>query len=292
MGYEGKGGRGAEMQPITSILVSLEREGDPSHALKRAVMLARRFNARIELFLCEAERAYALQHQYDSRGNESARRSCAAESRAWMERVWQSLDVNDVPVLMDTVYESPLCEGIRRKVQNSHADLVVRGIGDRECTFSVADSDLVLTCPVLLLLTRGKPWRARAVVAAAIDVSGDEAPELTRAILVAADRMAASCGASLELLYANRFDDVSSDAVESSRTLLRSRAAAANVQPQEVHVVIGEPLTAIPQFAGRRGYEMVVFGALTHLKSITTLVGRLTGRLVEALDCDLLLVKP
>jgi universal stress protein E len=279
------------MEPVRSILVALENEGDSAGAVTRAVMLARRFNARIELFLCDAERAFELQHQYDQACTDLVRQSFLAESRAAMQRSWTELDVNDIPVSMDAVCESPLYDAIRRKVEASQPDLVIRGIGGRECTFSIADSDLVRTCPTPLLLTRGKSWRAKPAIAAAVDISGVETPDLTRSILLAADLMAATCGASLEVLYALRTDRASSDAAQS-RAQLASRAAAANVHPGEVHIVAGDPATVVPQFVARQRYEMLVLGALTHRKTTTALVGTLTGRLVETLDCDLLLVKP
>jgi universal stress protein E len=279
------------MKPINAILVVLAREGDPSGVLGRAVMLARRFNARIDVFLCEAERAYELQHQYDAGGTDAVRRSGLANLRAWMDRLWVSLDAHDVSVSMEVVYETPLYEAVRRKVERSKPDLVVRGIGAAgECTFSVSDSDLVRTCPAPLLLTRGKPWKSKPAVAAAVDISGDESPELTRTVLLAADCISGCCGASLEVLYAARFDNALPDA---ARDLLVSRAAAANVHLSEAHIVKGDPVTAIPEFVARRSYEMLVLGALTHRKAMTALVGTLTSRLIETpLDCDLLLVKP
>src|SRR5579872_516119 len=101
------------MQIGNSILVALEEHRDSTAALTRAVMFARRFDARIELFLCEAERAYALHHQYDDPGNTDViRNEFLAESRAAMQRQWRALDVNDVAVSFDVACESPLYEAI------------------------------------------------------------------------------------------------------------------------------------------------------------------------------------
>ncbi len=279
---------------IKSILVVLSREGDPSRVLRRAAMLARRFNARVDVFLCEAEGAYELQHQYDTCGMDAVRRSSLANLRAWMDRLWVSLDIHDVSTTMEVVYETPLYKAVRRKVERSKPDLVVRGIGaGAACTFSVSDSDLVRTCPAPLLLTRGRPWKSKPSVAAAVDISGDESPELIRTVLLAAEGISGCCGASLEVLYAARFDNALPDATRSSRDSLVSRAAAANVHPREAHIISGDPVTAIPEFVARRSYDLLVLGALTHRKAMTALVGTLTARLIETpLDCDLLLVKP
>ena len=281
------------MTQFKSILVALGREGNPSAILARSVMLARRFNARIEILLCEAERAFALQHQYNSDDNDSVRQSGVAKLRAWVDRLWKSLDVNDVPMTMDVVYETPLYEAISRKAKQSKADLVVRGIGTgAERTFSVSDYDLVCSCPAPLLLTRARPWRPTPTVAAAVDISGDESPERIRTILNAAGSMAERCGAALELLYAGRFDDVPPGAQQAARELLSARAAAADVHPLQLHVLNGDAARAIPEFVARRGYDLLVLGALTHRRVMTAQVGALTGRFVETVDCDLLLVKP
>jgi universal stress protein E len=281
------------MRHVDSILIVLAREGDPSQVIKKGLMLARCFNAHIDLFLCDAECAYALEHQYYRGGTDAAWTSSLAQSRAWVERLWTSLDVKDVSVSMEVVCETPLCEAVRRKVARSKPDLVLRGIGTAShSTFSVSDSDLVRTCPAPLLLTRGVPWQSRPKVAAALDISGTDSPELIRTILLAAEQLSEACGAGLEVLYASRFENALPDALKSSRGLLIDRAAAVSVYPRAAHVLVGDPVTAIPKFVAQRSYEILVLGALTHRDSMTALIGSLTGRLIETLDCDLLLLRP
>ena len=187
------------MRQINSILIVLSREGEPSQVIKRGLMLARLFHAPIDLFLCEAECAYALEHQY--------------------------------------------------------------------------------------------PWEGAPPVAAALDVSGADSPELARTILLAANDISQICGGSLGVVYASRFEAAPPDAPQAARILLASRAAAADVHARDVHVVIGDPVTAIPEFVARHSYEILVLGALTHRHSMPALLGALTGRLIETVGCDLLLVR-
>jgi universal stress protein E len=198
-----------------------------------------------------------------------------------------------VPVTVDVVYATPLYEAISRKARQSKADLVVRGIGTgARCTFSVSDYDLVCSCPAPLLLTRGKRWRSSPTVAAAVDISGDESPDRIHTILVAAGNIAGRCGAALEVLYAGRFDNAPPGAEQAQRELLSARAAAADVRPLKMHLLNGDAARAIPEFVARCGYDLLVLGALTHRRVMTAQIGALTGRLVETVDCDLLLVKP
>src|SRR6185312_7093368 len=99
---------------IERILVSLDREGSPG-ILDKAVMLARLFRARLELFLCDAERAYVQQHQYAPERAELARGACLDEGRRFLESLRRSIPLEEVPVAIDVACESPLYMGIVRK---------------------------------------------------------------------------------------------------------------------------------------------------------------------------------
>lgn len=281
------------MTPVRLILVALGREENPAATLTKAATLARCLHARIEIFLCEAERAFELQHQYDVGDSDRLQRSEVARLRAWLDRMWKSLEIPAVPVSMDVVYETPLFEAINRRVRRSKPDLVIRGIGTGALrTFSVSDYDLVSSCPAPLLLTRGRPWGAAPRAAAAIDVSGVESPQRTRAILLAAQSMAAECGATLELVYAQHPEQLPGAGEQAPRERLAARAAGAGIRPRGMHVLQGDAARVIPEFIARGDYDLLVLGALTHRRGVAPQVGALTGMLVETLDCDLLLVKP
>lgn len=282
------------MKAIDSILVAVDPGVNARAAIAKAATLARGFGARLELFQCDAERAFALHHQYEARDAERAREAARAESRAYLERLWRSLAVPDVQVGINAACESPLYAGVVREVCRSASSLVLRAIGGvdahREGVLSASDWELVRTCPVPLLLTRGRPWHADPAVAAAIDIVAEEAPELTHRILRAASQFATTCGARLEILHGAPLCDAARE--NTLRTALAACAAEAGVHVAQVHVLGGDPAAVLPAFAARRGYDLLVLGALTHRKALTALVGSLTGQLLETLDCDFLLVKP
>ncbi len=284
------------MKKIQSILVAVERGGNSKQVVGKAVVLARCFGARLELFLGNAESAYVQRHQYEAGALARARESCIAESCEYLERLWSSLAIHDVPVAMNAACESPGYEGIVHKVQQSSPDLVVRGMGEGNHgsgrALDASDWELVRTCPAPLLLTRGTPWNERPAVAAAVDIGGDEAAAVTRSILRAAKRFSLDCDGTLDVVYAHHMEHASPETIEADRAALAERAREADVQPSELYVVIGEPAASIPRFAERHAYDLLVLGALTHRKALTALVGTLTGRLIETLDSDILLVKP
>jgi hypothetical protein len=64
------------MKKPTCLLAVLDRSSADSPLLTKAARLARRFDARLELFLCDAEHAYALKHEYEPSHSEEVRRNC------------------------------------------------------------------------------------------------------------------------------------------------------------------------------------------------------------------------
>ncbi len=178
-----------------------------------------------------------------------------------------------------------------RAVKLSRPDLVIRGAA-ASSPLDPNDWELVRACPVPLLLTRGQPWKSRPIIAAAIDISPGESEELTRAILLASAVFAKATGGTVEIMHAGRFDAALPRASDCCRAALAERARDVGLQGAECHLITGEPAAALREFAAGRNFDLIVLGALTHRKALTALVGTLTGRLIESLDTDFLLVKP
>jgi universal stress protein E len=272
---------GARMQKLNSILVVLDRRGSPRHVLAKAMVLARHFHAKVELFLCDSEHAYALRHAYDASGVQRAREAC--------------LTAEDVPISTYAACESPLYEGIVQRVLESCPDLVIKEAGGEDrggrSSFDANDWQLARTCPVPVMLTRGRPWQPQPRFAAALDFSEQETPGLAAAIAGASEYLAAGCDAELALIYSERGDGDRRGCDERVGKLNRA-ADEVHVPRTRVHVLEGEPETTLPGFAGSQDYDLLILGALSHRKGIADLVGTLTSTLVDALDCDLVLVKP
>jgi nucleotide-binding universal stress UspA family protein len=58
-----------------------------------------------------------------------------------------------------------------------------------------------------------------------------------------------------------------------------------------MHVLYGAPEQTLLPFARAQGYDALILGALTHHPADSMPLGTLTSQLLEALDCDFLLVK-
>jgi universal stress protein E len=277
---------------IRSILASVDRDGPHARrVVAKAVTVARLMHAKLELFVCDAEAAFSRTHQYEPEAAERAREICLSESRSYLEALRQELAAGDVEISTSVACESPLYEAIVHAVKRSRPDLVVRGAA-QGAPLDPNDWELVSACPAPLLLTRGRPWKEHPVIAAAIDVSSEESRDLTRAILRSAAGLASRARGTVEIMHAGRFEDARSPAFNARRAAIAERAREAGLEEAECHLLVGEPAEALRELAARGGFDVIVLGALTHRKTLTALVGTLTGRLIESLDADFLLVKP
>jgi universal stress protein E len=276
-----------------SILVVVERREDASALISKAVGLARPLGAHLELFLCDSEQAYVLDHAYDREGVLAARAASVAAARLFLSDLRASAGANDADIAIDAQCESPLYESVVRKVLRSSPGLVIKSVastGHREAgTPDPNDWQLMRTCPAPLMLSRSRAWRNPPRFAAAVDVSDSEPAELARSVAGAAVMLAQGFGAQLHVVYG----ETSSNPASTARLeKLRSLCSEAGVAADCTHVLGGQPEHSLARFLTEQGYDALILGALAHRSAGTTPVGTLTSTLLDALDCDFVLVKP
>jgi universal stress protein E len=283
------------MKRPSYILAVLDGGPMDTTLVAKAASLAAEFGARLELFLCDAEHAYALKHEYEPSRNDEFRQTCLDQAIDYLVDVRSAARLSDMWVSVSAACESPLYEGIVRKVLQSRPDLVIKGASGlrspARAVFDPNDWQLIRKCPTTLVMTRGRTWRARPRFAAAVDVSVDETVGLAGSIVETAESLRAALSGELDVLY-TQLDGVGDDSREARVAALRKLAQACNVRGEEMRVLGGAPEQALPAFAFERDYDVLVMGALTHRPGAVALVGSLTSRLVDTLDCDFVLVKP
>jgi universal stress protein E len=281
------------MHKLTSILAVIDPADETRHVVVKAMVLARHFKARLELFLCDSEMAYSMRHAYDRRGVEDARRTCLTNGQRYLDAIRRSL-AEDVSISTHVACASPLYEAIVHRVQEARPDLVIKSAAGhhpmQRFTLDVNDWQLARTCPVPLMLTRGRPWSADGHFAAAVDVADSNNGALARSILQTAGFLTLGCRGQLDVIYCEP-DRETSEAGARHREVLGRLVNEFQVGGEHQHIIQGNADDVLPAFAARQGYDMMVIGALTRRRSVSSLVGTLTSRLVDALDCDFVLVK-
>lgn len=284
------------MKTPSNLLVVLDRSSSDAVVLAKAGRLARRFGARVELFLCDAERAFFLKHDYDSSHGEALVRDYISQALAYLTGQRASASLQGIEVAVSAACESPLYEGIVHKVMQSRPDMVIKhasGVhSPAEAAFDPNDWQLMRKCPVTLLMTRGRAWHAHPRFAAAVDVSTEETEGLAAGILQTSAMLSAAHGCETDVLYSEPGTTGSGEIQTARAEALRKLAQQCHVDLNGVRILQGEPERALPAAVLEGRYDVLTMGALTHRPGITTLVGTLTSKLVDAADCDFVLVKP
>jgi universal stress protein E len=278
------------MNPIESILVVLDRSDRDQHVCSKAVLLARLLNARLELFLCDAEHEMELKHNYDRRAAKEGRNASVADATRYLEGVRARLPMDLTQVGVGAWCDSPLSEGICRKVAQSKPDLVLKSpdcAHAGQClSFSDNDWHLAASCSAPILFVRGRPWSMVPRIGAAVDMSSAHGLPLVYEIASLASQLHSHAHGHLEVISC-----VPHAEAELHSRKLHDALAQMPVAREGVHLLEGEADEAVPRFAAERGYDLLIMGALAKRSGVAPVVGSLTSKLIAALDCDLVLVK-
>ena len=281
------------MEKLTSILVVANRTSADRMLLEKAVALARSVGARIDLFSCDAELARLLRHSYPTEEAEKAWNICLAEHLTYLRRLQAAICAPDVQISVDAACHSPLYEGILEKIRQIRPDLVMKSPAGvhplRRLAFDSNDWKLTKACPTTLMLVRPHPWRIVPKFAALVDVSEERTAQFAQTIVHTSEYFTLGCHGVLDVVYS----EASSNGREQIERLnsLQRLVREYHVEASHVHVLSGDPDDVVPEFAARQNYDAVVLGALTHRKGIAGIGGMLTSRIVDAVDCDLILVE-
>jgi nucleotide-binding universal stress UspA family protein len=259
------------MEKVTNILAVVEQSESGAVVLDKAVALARRFRAKVQLLIADS----LLTPEFASR--------CAA--LAYDE------------VTLSSLFRSgePLHRMLLRRVHERPPDLLVKAPAGkqslRKWSLDENDRELASDCPVPVLLAGARPWGDPIRFAAAVDVSDSDAALVARSVLNAAGFLAHGSHGSLDILYSER--------EERDETVRMERAVKLAQLVREFHVGCerlqmfgGAPEERLPRLVAARRYDVLVLGAVSHREPRVLSGQSLTSKLVEATDGDVVLVKP
>jgi nucleotide-binding universal stress UspA family protein len=268
------------MKNLSSILLLVER-GDQGHqALNKALLLARHFRARLELFLCDTER-YSFPSSSGDGAAKAALAAREAEAREYVQALRKTILAPEVEVSSDAVCHVSLRAAVADKLRRSPIDLVVKAAHS-------IDWPLVASCAAPILLTRGRPWHPVPRFAAAIDLQDRHGAAKRSAIARIAHSLSRNCGAQLETLFADSRPE-SELAPQAPGATVDPGAQALPPDAHAVHRLFGEPSEVLPRFVAQSDYDLIVMGKPRHHGPYEP-AGSVAARVVKASAGDVLFV--
>ena len=241
------------MNALDSILVLADRSSEAQAAVRKASVMARHFKARIELFACDTDHAWAIDDP--SPAARTAISTCLAGTERYLDALRGSVAGNDLQITTRAACANSMEEGINSRIRHLHPDLVIKTLMSVSDTTPMPpralEMQLMRGCAVPLLVTRGRSWRPTTKFAAALQWDGHD-PRLIAKLIESARFLAQGCGGEYSLIR-----DTSVDQIKCS------------IERQSIDVlVIGGP-----EAGSWRGTEPSI-----------------TERLLSLVECDVLIV--
>jgi universal stress protein E len=303
-----------ESMKISSILVIVDPTATEHPALQKAVCIAAKCDARLEMFVCETKESRDVRYAAHLARNDG--RGFIVNLQALLEPLAEPIRRQGIDVCLETDTGDPLHEVLLERVRRGSADLVVKDTHHhallKRTFITNTDWHLIRGCPVPLLLTKAKPWPPTPVVVAAIDPGHvyDRTQALDGQIMASAHSLATHLGARLHVLnaflplalttetaggpvgigsaLAMRLD---TEARMTRQAELERAASAYAVSAADVHVQAGVPSEVLPAATRDLAADVLAMGAVSRSGLQRLFIGSTAEQVLEALPCDALVIK-
>lgn len=303
------------MTTFRRILVAVKNpQAKSAAAVEKAAQLARATGATLELFHGIADSVYVdTLGVTDANVGELESRSKRRQLQL-LESIARRFRRRGIEVQTSVEWDYPVYEAIIRRAAATRADLIVaEGHATRHVApwlLRFTDWELLRHSPVPVLLVKNTRAYRRPVILAAVDPSHAFAKPtgLDGEILRYGHQLKQALSGSLHAVHAYVPVPVAIASIESSGANIshyveqHARAEAksrldralhgARIARRRRHLVERHPIAAIEAVARETRTSIVVMGAISRSGIKRALIGNTAERVLDALTCDVLVVKP
>lgn len=270
----------------------------PIHLLDRVGRLARAFGAHVDLFHCLYE-PQALPGQPASEGPAERIAVRIEERRRPLERLADILRDQGVAVSASVRWDFPTYEGIIRQALRYKPDVLLVPALPLDAplrTLVYREQRLIEQAPCAVLFMKTREVFSKGCIVAAVDPphARDGGGDLDELAIGAAKTLASALAdVPVRLFHAAPHGDGGpSGALQSlSEQQVRHLAELHEIPLRDAHVRFGNPGESLALYAREARAQTLVIGLSGAPRSARAPSEPLTERLIEALECDLLIVK-
>ena len=302
------------MDPIRNILVIVDPSADLHPAVDKAALLAEKFDARLELYICDTKASREVRIAEHARRH--AQQPLVVDLKSILEEMARPLRRHGLDVTTEVECADPLHLALIDRAQRTTADLIVKDTHHHSLakrTFITnTDWHLIRACPMPLLLTKPNSWVHVPRIFAAVDPGhANDKPELLdNRIVECAALFAKRLGGELHLLHVYLPASIVAAAAgggpptpipvsadeqareeEQQRRRLRDLITDYRVVHENVHLKVGGPAQVLPHMAGALRADILAMGAISRTGMKRVFVGSTAEDVLEHLPCDALIVK-
>lgn len=283
----------------------------------KVAQLTSGLGAKLELFRCIFDPQVTRPARFGIRGAQEDIHEFVDRRREQLDQSAERLRAWGLPVHTSVRWDYPIHEGIVRQVLRRKPDLLVaqssrKGHAAR-LTLTQTDYKLIETCPCpVLFIKNGRPY-SDAVIIAAVDPGRlhGKPDTLDGEILDTAGTIRDALGGELRLFhasapweYAVRMNRELRDLPEVAKEDVRAAywnklkeqvlalARRHNIPESLVQVTEGDAAELLPPIARSQAAQIVALGAVSRSRIERALIGHTAERVLDELECDVLIVKP
>jgi universal stress protein E len=304
------------MNSIRRILIAVKNpDSRRQPGVDKAIRIARKLGASVELLHAISTPVFLELEPLTGHSLAQIKRESLDLRRRRLEKIAHRARRLGVKVSSHVAWDFPPHEAIVRRAEHARADLIIaechEGKRLKPWLMHLTDWELLrLSAQPVLLLKNDRPWREPVILAAVDPAHAHAKPaRLDSAIVEHAKALSRTLKGSFELVHANfpaAFGLLMSDPTMDGATLaaaydqqkatskaaFEAFAAKARIPKARCHLVDTDPVFAVPHVASEVGADVVVMGAVSRSGLKRVFIGNTAERVLEALPCDVLVVKP
>jgi universal stress protein E len=296
----------ASQSPTILVAVAVpEERAQP--AIERALPIALHRKASIVLFHAAYESCLSGRPFFDSYRLAASRGELVEQRRLQLERHARWLRARGIDTTTIAVWEEPVHAAVVAAAIRENASLVIIGahrprVG-QPLSLRHSDWELLRACPRPLLIVGARPGKSEGAVVAALDPQhlNDKPAALDAALAMEGAALAEALQAEFHVAHcipsgAYPLGPITAAdrkrMAQRMRASLRSTLRKSATTARKIHLLHGQVEKELPTLVAQLGAQVVVLGALSRRGLQQLVVGNTAERLIHAVPCDLLIVKP
>jgi universal stress protein E len=286
-----------------------------SPAFDRAAALAKAEGAALHIVAFDYLEGLATAGLVNEQAREEMRLGYIERHRQWLEEQARPLRKIGLKVTTEVTWvERPLQE-ILIHLKEQPIELVIKALTHESLLsrlmFTPLDVHLLRECPVPLHFVSNTTHALPRKVIAAIDPfhRDDQYQDLNDRILREAVKLASTCNAKVDVVYAYDLSSISADEFDfnnvstffssgKAKTLFDAQGDAFNalgerngIPPEQRHMIMGNPAKVLVSYADAYDVDVIVMGRVTH-RGMDRLIGSTAENLLYKMPCSVWVVSP
>lgn len=288
-----------ELQRVIAV-VDPELETQP--AIERLLILAKAMQFDIKLVACDYSQYLVEGYYFSELELPALREEYLSERKEMLEALAVPLRENGLNVETEAIWSYPRYTAIVDLVESYKPDLVIQHAHRHGALSRLLltndDWQIMRHCPVPLLMVKDKPWKPSPVILAGVDPMHTRAKPsgLDHKILAEGQLLKEKLGGELYVVHAYGRLPLSgvfpAGAEEKHRKKFDELADEFDIPSGRRLLIKESPQYALQSLESELQADLVIVGAISRSLIKDTFIGSTTERVLDFLDCDVLLLRP